>query len=360
MKNNASNALVVVLFFEALLTLLCLSIVVPPANGTMLIAAVAGIELSPYLLMLNAFVLFAVLRIRDRFRIPAVSIAAINILFCAMPIVATMRSGLPLRLAAIPLQSAAIVELAVPIKLGNEKTTIHAYLPRSGQKNPVVFAIYGGAWQWGTPDNDAALNRFLAARGFAVFALDYRHAPAYRFPTALGDVRSEIALIISRAAKYRVDTRRMAVLGHSSGGQLAELSAFAPHSPFRALVSISGAVDLTMGYEFPPSPDPIHVRSLIFSYMGDAPARMPVRYRAASPIENVRCGSPPTLLIYGNRDHVVDFRSAQRLRDALRSCGTDVTLLELPWTEHGFEDIPWGLHASIAFPEVEAFLRRTL
>jgi acetyl esterase/lipase len=259
-----------------------------------------------------------------------------------------------------PKTASDIVEFSVPVDLGDDRTSIRAYLPRTGQKNPVVFAIYGGAWQWGTPDNDATLNRFLAASGFAVFALDYRHAPAYEFPTPLGDVRTEIALITSQAKKYRVDTGRMAILGHSSGGQMAELIAFAPRTPFRALVSFSGAVDLTMGYEVPPSPDPIDVPGIIRTYMGGTPAQMPDRYHAASPIDNVRCGSPPTLLIYGNRDHVVDFRSALRLRDALRSCGTDVTLLELPWTEHGFEDVPFGLHASIAFAEVDAFLHRTL
>ena len=347
------------LFFEAVATLLSIAIVVPPANRVMLIATVAGIELSPYLLILNAIGLLAATRLGGRFRVPGALIAALNILLCALPIAATMRPGIALRLPVIP-KASDIVEFSVPIDLGDERTSIRAYLPRSGQNDPVVFAIYGGAWQWGTPDNDATLNRYLATSGYAVFALDYRHAPAYEFPTPLADVRTEIGLITSQAKKYRIDTRRMAILGHSSGGQMAELAAFAQGTPFRALVSFSGAVDLTMGYRFPPSPDPIGVPEIISSYMGGTPAQMPDRYQAASPIDNVRCGSPPTLLIYGDRDHVVDFRSALRLRDALRSCGTDVTLLELPWTEHGFEDVPWGLHASIAFAQVEAFLHRTL
>jgi len=359
-EGSSSKGPVLVLFFEALAALLSVAIVVPPADRVMLVATVAAVELSPYVLILNAIGLFAAFRLGGRLRLPTASLAAMNILFCAIPIVATMRSGIPLRLPPVPTRTSDILETSIQIELGDERTSIRAYLPRSGQKNPVVFAIYGGAWQWGTPDNDAPLNRFLAASGFAVFALDYRHAPAYEFPTPLGDVRTEIALVTSQAKKYRIDTRRMAILGHSSGGQMAELTAFSPGTPFRALVSFSGAVDLTMGYEFPPSPDPIDVPGIIRSYMGGTPGQMPARYHAASPIDNVRCGSPPALLIYGNRDHVVDFRSALRLRDALRSCGTDVTLLELPWTEHGFEDVPWGLHASIAFAQVEAFLHRTL
>ena len=359
-EGRFSRGLVFVWAFEALATLLSAAIVVAPADRVMLIATVVAVELSPYLLILNSIALFAALRLGGRFRILAASLAAINILLCAVPIIATMRSGLPLRLPVIPTPTNDVVEFSIPVDLGDERTSIRAYLPRSGEKDPVVFAIYGGAWQWGTPDNDATLNRFLAASGYAVFALDYRHAPGHEFPAPLGDVRSEIALITSQAKKYRIDTRRMAILGHSSGGEMAELTAFAPGTPFRALVSFSGAVDLTKGYEYPPSPDPIGVPEIIRSYMGGTPTQMPDRYRAASPINNVRCGSPPTLLIYGDRDHVVDFRSALSLRDALRACGTDVTLLELPWTEHGFEDVSWGLHASIAFAEVAAFLHRTL
>ena len=358
-EGSSSRGAVVVLLFEALATLLSVAIAVPPADRVMLIATVAAVELSPYLLILNAIGLFAAMRLGGRLRIPAVALAAINILLCAIPIVATMRSGIPLRLPVIP-NTGDIVEFSVPVDLGDERASMRAYLPRSGQNNPVVFAIYGGAWQWGTPGNNATLNRFLASSGYALFALDYRHAPAYAFPTPLGDVKTQIAFVTTQAKKYRIDTRRMAILGHSSGGEMAELAAFAPGTPFRALVSFSGAVDLTMGYEFPPSPDPIGVPEIIRSYMGGTPTQMPGRYQAASPIDNVRCGSPPTLLIYGDRDHVVDFRSALRLRDALRACGTDVTLLDLPWTEHGFEDVPQGLHASIAFAEVEAFLHRTL
>lgn len=356
----SSKGPVVVFSIEAIGTLLSVAIAVPPADRVMLIATVAAVELSPYVLVFNIIGLVGALRLDGRLRIPAVSIAALNVALCAIPIVATMLAGIPLRLPAMTYSNSDVVEASVPIVLGDERTSIRAYLPRTGQKNPVVFAIYGGAWQWGTPDNDATLNRSLAASGYAVFALDYRHAPVHEFPTALGDVRMEIASITRQAKKYRIDTARMAILGHSSGGQFAELIAFAPGSPFRALVSYSGAVDLTMGYEFPPSPDPIGVRAIILAYMGGAPTRMPARYHAASPIDNVHCGSPPTLLIYGNRDHVVDIRSARRLRDALRSCGIDVKLLELPWTEHGFEDVPWGLHSSIAFAEVEAFLQRTL
>ncbi len=358
--SSASPLAITFLIFEALCVLPSLCIVVPPTNPITLVASVASIELSPYLFAFGGIALIIASRFRNDIRVAAVSIAVLNTGLCSIPIIRTIHAETRWGFATPQVAPKNMVVFQIPVKLGTEQRSIQAYLPRDGTKNPVVFDIYGGAWEWGTPANDAVLDRTLASQGYAVFALDYRHAPVYRFPAQLEDVRQQVALIVKDAKFYRADDHRMAIVGHSSGGQLAELSAFASKAPFRALVSYSGAVDLVLGYEYPPSPDPIGVRSIIKAYMGEIPGNAPLAYRAASPITNVRCGSPPTLLIYGDRDHVVDFRSATGLRDALRACGNDVTLLELPWTEHGFEDVPWGLHAPIALAAVEAFLKRTL
>ncbi|MDP9018833.1 MAG: alpha/beta hydrolase [Candidatus Eremiobacteraeota bacterium] len=345
---------------SVLLALLCIWIVIPPLNPPTIVASVASIELSPYLLLINAALLFLAVRSRARFRSLAVGAAALSVVCCALPVGAALLQGLPVGFPVLSSPTVPVVELDIPVQLGDVRTAIHAYLPPDGTRNPIVFAIYGGAWQTGTPQNDAILNRNLARRGYAVFALDYRHAPKYQFPVALQDVHQQVDLITRTAATYRADSRRLAIMGHSSGGELAELSVFAPHSKFRALISYSGAVDLAKGYEVVPIPDPISVRSIIFKYMGDTPANMPARYRAATPLMQVRAGLPPTLLIYGTRDHVVDIRYAWKFRDEIRNRGNDVTFLELPWTEHAFEDAPYGLHSPMAFAAVTAFLQRTL
>jgi acetyl esterase/lipase len=343
-----------------LLFALCIWIVVPPPNGAAIVATVVSIELSPYLLLLNAALLGVTLRSRARLRFAATTLAALNIVVCSLPLATMLRSGIWPEWPAANSRTGAVIEFPIPITLGKERTAILAYLPKGGTNNPIVFTIYGGAWQRGTPAKDAPLDRALSRAGYAVFALDYRHAPVFRYPAALDDVRKEVAFILRNAYRYRADRSRVAILGHSSGGELAELCAFAPHAPFRALISYSGAIDLVNGYKIPPRPDPIDVRSVIAAYMGATPAEDPKRYRAASPLYQVRSGGPPTLLIYADRDHVVDFESAEMFRDALRSKGDVVTFVELPWTEHGFEEVPFGLHAPVALRAVQEFLRRTL
>jgi acetyl esterase/lipase len=65
---------------------------------------------------------------------------------------------------------------------------------------------------------------------------------------------------------------------------------------------------------------------------------------------------PPTLLIYGSRDHVVEARFGRELHDRVREAGAASVLLEIPWADHAFDAIPNGLSAQIALYYTERFL----
>jgi hypothetical protein len=77
------GVVVLPLIIAILLTILCAWIVVPPANRLEIVAAVAAIELSPYLLVVNALVLIAAARSKSRWRAVATCTAA-STLRCAV------------------------------------------------------------------------------------------------------------------------------------------------------------------------------------------------------------------------------------------------------------------------------------
>jgi acetyl esterase/lipase len=187
--------------------------------------------------------------------------------------------------------------------------------------------------------------------------MDYRHAPMSPFPAQLDDVNRGILLLRDSADSWGINVARMAILGRSSGGHLAELGAFTPNGfPFRAVIAIYAPYDLVQGYMDLPSPDPIGVRGVLTSFMKGTPQEKLALYRAASPSTYVRPGLPPTLLLYGARDHIVkpDFnRSAAR---ALRAARVPVVSVELPWAEHGFDMAPTGLGGQLAFNVISDFL----
>ena len=240
---------------------------------------------------------------------------------------------------------------------GGVTLTLDIYRPAGPGRKPTVVQIYGGSWQRGEPGDNSTAARFLAAHGFVVFAIDYRHAPAARWPAQIEDVRTALAWIRVHAAEYDADPIRMALLGRSAGAQLALVAAYEPSAPpISAVVSLYGPVDLVDGYRQPPLPDPLDVRSIERAFLGGTPDEAPERYRTASPLSYVSRRLPPSLLIYGARDHVVLPRFGAVLAGRLRAAGGTAVFLEIPWAEHAFDSVSNGLSGQLSLYYAERFL----
>lgn len=241
------------------------------------------------------------------------------------------------------------------------RLSLDLYRPEARGPHPTVIVIYGGAWIFGKPADSAELARALAATGDTAIAIDYRHAPKYRFPTQLDDVRAAIATIAHNARAWDVDPARVAVLGRSAGAELALLAAYAPEPlTIKAAIGYYSPVDLVQGWNIPPDPDPANVRRILLAYLGAPPADRMSAYVAASPLAHIGPNLPPTLLIGGGRDELVRLSFQHEMRDALRVHGDRVASLDLPWANHAFDTIPNGISGQIARYYTERFLAATL
>jgi acetyl esterase/lipase len=226
---------------------------------------------------------------------------------------------------------------------------------------PVIVTIYGGAWQRGEPKETARFSTYMAAQGYAVVAIDYRHAPQHRFPAQLEDVQAALVWLVEQAPTYGFDPNRLALVGWSAGAHLAMLAAFQPGAvPVQAVVSYYGPVDLPAGYRNPPVPDPINSRAVLEAFLGGTPEQLPDLYQQASPIHYIRPGLPPTLLIYGQRDHIVKPLFGRQLHSALQAEGNSAALVLLPWSEHAFDAVFRGLGNQLALYYTERFLAQRL
>lgn len=239
---------------------------------------------------------------------------------------------------------------------------IHLYRStQAGELHPVIIDIYGGAWQRGSPSDDHVFASYMATRGYAVFAIDYRHAPQAKYPAQIDDVRQAMEWIYANAKQYGGDPSRIVLCGRSAGGQLALLAAYtSTNVPVSAVISFYGPPDLRAGYEDPPRPDPLDVRDVLETYLGGSPSQVPNSYRDASPAKRVQAKSVPTLQLQGARDHIVKARFARELHEKLLSTGTPSLLLELPWSEHSFDAVFSGIGNVVALNCVEQFLNQTL
>jgi acetyl esterase/lipase len=274
----------------------------------------------------------------------------------------TFFTGIPLA----PVRYDADIQFAAP---NGAPLKLDLYRPTQVGQHPTVVMIHGGAWQHGSPRDNSSISRYLAGQGYTVVAIAYRLAPRYRFPAQIEDVRSALEFIHQNAAKYEIDLNRMAIMGRSAGAHLAMLAAYptkalataSPNMPtFRAVVNYYGPVDLTQGYFDPPNPDPIDSKKTLNAFLGGTPDQFPNLYQAASPINFVRPNLPPTLLVYGGRDHIVQAKFGRYLSEQLQASGNIATFLEIPWAEHAFDALPSGISNQLALYYTERFLAKMM
>ena len=197
--------------------------------------------------------------------------------------------------------------------------SLDVYQPSAKGTFPIIMQIYGGSWQTGAPTNHEWFSRHFAERGYVVVAIDYRHAPEWKWPEQIVDVRTALYWISQDAGKFGGDPSRIVVVGRSAGAQLAMRLAYQEGpSSIRGVVNYYGPVDLAEGWRQPPQPDPANVRGILEMFIGGTPDQKPEHYRHASPITWVSKTVAPTLSLYGTRDHIVEARFGRMLDAALK------------------------------------------
>jgi acetyl esterase/lipase len=236
------------------------------------------------------------------------------------------------------------------------------YEPPTAGLHPVVVVIHGGGWRAGDRREAVPLNLYLAARGYAAAAIDYRLAPAAPYPAALDDVRAAVAYLAAHAAEHALDLSRVVLLGRSAGGHLALLAGYTTDAETLGGARVVGIVayyaptDLEALAHVAPESVSLDLRQLTQEFVGADADAEPARFARASPITFADAPVPPTLLIHGARDEIVPVVQSRRLAARLTAAGNPVAYLELPWSAHGFDAAFNGLGSQLVLYEQDRFL----
>ena len=113
------------------------------------------------------------------------------------------------------------------LRHGDEPLKLRLFRPPGAGPFPIVVDLHGGAWCRSDLTVCQPRDEILAEAGFAVAALDFRHA-GDGYPTSLIDINYAIRWLKAHAGDFRIDPDRLAISGQSSGGHLAMLSAMRP------------------------------------------------------------------------------------------------------------------------------------
>jgi acetyl esterase/lipase len=100
---------------------------------------------------------------------------------------------------------------------------LDVYSPPGAKGLPVVFWIHGGGWQVGDKSDVGHKSHAFTDRGFVFVSTNYRLLPQWDMETIVRDVAKSIRWVHDHIAEYGGDPRRLLVMGHSAGAQLAAL-----------------------------------------------------------------------------------------------------------------------------------------
>lgn len=113
-----------------------------------------------------------------------------------------------------------------PGALGQEAKdipTLTPFLPDPAKATGAAMVICPGGGYGGLADHEGSqYARWLNEQGIAGFTLKYRLGPSgYRHPAMLQDAARALRTVRARAGDWKVDPRRIGIMGSSAGGHLA-------------------------------------------------------------------------------------------------------------------------------------------
>jgi len=204
-------------------------------------------------------------------------------------------------------------------------------LPAAKDKGlrPLVINIHGGFWRARyNLDHAGHLCAALTSKGLATANLEYRRVgnEGGAWPGTFADVRAGYQFLVQNAAKRNLDMKRIVVMGHSAGGQLA-LCLAAHESGIASAVSLAGVVDLQRAYE-------LHLsNNAIVEFLHGTPSEVPDHYCEADPMQ-LSIPQARQWLIHGSADDTVPPEFSRDYVTAKQKKKENVHLVEIAGAGH--------------------------
>lgn len=179
---------------------------------------------------------------------------------------------------------------------------LDAYYKKGKKPQPAVILIHGGGWKSGDKSQMRIFAQELAIKGYSCFTIEYRLSPEARYPAAIFDVKNAIKYIKANAKKFNVNPDKVAVLGCSSGGQMAALIGatnnnleFESPSGINENASVQAIIDLDgiLAFKHPESEE----GKSASLWLGGSFDEQPEIWKQASALNHVSASTPPILFI---------------------------------------------------------------
>jgi acetyl esterase/lipase len=190
------------------------------------------------------------------------------------------------------------------------KHKLDLYLPKGQKDYPVLMFVHGGAWVIGDRKAYGMVGETFARNGVGTAVISYRLSPQVQHPAHIQDVARAFAWVKKNIGKYGGKADQLFVCGHSAGGHLTALLA-TDESYLKAegccLADVKGAIPLSGVYVIMGGA----LASPVFGKDEDV-------LKKASPVEHVKAGDPPFLVVWADKDFPGCDRMSERMCKLLK------------------------------------------
>lgn len=223
-------------------------------------------------------------------------------------------------------------------------------MPDSANGAAILFMMSGGWYSsWAPPKTRARQFKDMLDAGFTLIPVYHGSAPRYHVPDAYSDVSRAVRHVKLNAVSYGVDVNRIGVTGGSAGGHLSLMlgldSDTGKNDERDAVMQVDNSVAAVVAY-FPPvafreeESLPVGIVNNVaeeellsrFPALDYDPELVPT----VSPILFVDANDPPTLLIHGDEDPLVDVTHSYAIKEKFEKEGVESELIVIPGGKHGF------------------------
>lgn len=210
---------------------------------------------------------------------------------------------------------------------GGFPLTLDASIPDGKGPHPAVIIVHGGGFVRGDKQTYVPpLFPPLTEAGFAWFSINYRLAPHYQFPAPVEDVKAAFEFVLKNAKEYKIDPKRVGLMGESAGGTIVAYYGATVKGKLRprAVVDFYGISD----WEF-------HRDELGKLSEGAQSWLGPADLKQASALTHIKKDMPPFLFIHGTKDTQVPFPHSPKMCSAMRLIGAVCEVYTVEGAGHG-------------------------
>jgi len=216
---------------------------------------------------------------------------------------------------------------------------------------PLVVYVHGGGWIGGDKTDHAYYSKVFAREGYVAVSVAYTLSDDghHMVGTVEKQLSAALAYVKTHAHLWGADPDKLYMTGDSAGGNLALEMAY----------KINGGVyDQHEGVTLPrvkavavtyPVADPAlfwqnddlilgkTAKKMCEQYTGTTPQQNAALYAAITPANFLLADTPPTLILVGEHDTMVQPQGAYDLADALSGAERSHKLVRIPYLNHSFD-----------------------